>query len=414
MGDSKTDKQSFPLDDVLDCAYDLYKGMNLYDRVGVTLIEDGRKLRCRWMRSNAKDIKLPLGYSSSLENTSLGRLIITRQPRILSDLEAYLRAHPGSDSTRRLVEEGLRSSLTFPLVASGEVSGFVFFSSMTPNFYSDVRMDAFQTITRLISKIVEKATMIEGRWATEEQKTRFLGIASHDLKSPLTIIGSYVDLLLDGLAGELTAQQKVSLGVINGASDQMKSLINDFLDISAIESQKLPMKRRAVDLAALLKAAAKSFVVSATSKSVTLACGCFGHLPPVYVDPHRIEQVINNLLSNAIKFSSAGTTITLRAIPTDHQVRISVADQGCGIPKKELNTLFTPYATHHHSTDGHSMGLGLAICRYIIDAHGGKIWVESELHRGSVFSFTLPVQGREIYARVNDQLERMSLTISGK
>jgi diguanylate cyclase (GGDEF)-like protein len=150
------------LDEVLNFVYDSFRSLIPYDRIGLALIERrGKIVRARWARSQALDIKIPQGYWVPLKGSTLANIIDTGEPRILNDLEAYLAEHPNSDSTRRVVEEGMRSSLTCPLIAKGRPTGFIFFSSMERNAYCEDHQDLFRRIAGQLSIIVEKSRLYE-------------------------------------------------------------------------------------------------------------------------------------------------------------------------------------------------------------------------------------------------------------
>lgn len=150
------------LDEVLGHVYDSFHNVIPYDRIGLSLLEnEGRTLRERWVRSRAPEIRIPRGYAAPMHASSLQQIIETGRPRILNDLVAYLRDHPDSDSTRRIVDEGMRSSLTCPLVAMGKEVGFMFFSSMEPHTYENVHVEIFQQIAGQMAAIFEKSNLYE-------------------------------------------------------------------------------------------------------------------------------------------------------------------------------------------------------------------------------------------------------------
>jgi diguanylate cyclase (GGDEF)-like protein len=150
------------IDDVLDQIYENFFSLIPYDRIGLALLEEGQRVvRAYWARSEAAQIKLPLGYSAGLAGSSLENIISTRRPRILNDLAAYLKDHPESDSTRRIVAEGMRSSLTCPLVVKKQPVGFLFFSSMKKNTYSEAHQELFLKIADQMAMILEKGRIYQ-------------------------------------------------------------------------------------------------------------------------------------------------------------------------------------------------------------------------------------------------------------
>ena len=383
------------LDEVLDYAYGSLHSVIPYHRIGFSLLEEKNTvLRAYWVRSETSDLRLGKDYSAEMKGSSLEKVLQTGEPRILNDLESYLKAHSRSDSTRRIVAEGMRSSLTCPLVASGKPIGFLFFSSRQAHAYQDAHVELFQEIAGQLALTLEKSRLYEQVVRLNELKNRFLGVAAHDLRSPITLIKGYADLFEDGALGALAPGQKRSIQIIQKHCDKMIAMVRDLLDVSAIEAGHLAMERQEIDLAAYLKESAQDSALLAQAKSIEFALEIPEDLPKVSIDPNRIDQVINNLVSNAIKFSMPKTRIVLRAVLLEGAVAISVADQGQGIPREEISKMFQYFGrTSILPTAGEkSTGLGLAIAKRMVEAHGGKIKGESQPGKGSTFTFTLPLK----------------------
>ncbi len=383
------------LDEVLDYAYGSLRAIIPYSRIGFSLLEEnGALLRAYWARSESPLIKIGKGYSAGMRGSSLEKVLQTGKPRILNDLEGYLKDHPGSKSTRDIVEEGMRSSLTCPLIASGKPVGFLFFSSTQVDNYRNAHTELFQEIAGQLALTLEKSRLYEELVRFNDLKNKFLGMAAHDLRSPIAVIEGYADLLTDGLMGELDETQKKPIRAIAEYCDKMLALINDLLDVSAIESGHLTLVLQEIDLATFLRENARYNTLLAKAKSIELVLEIPEGLPKVSMDPSRIDQAINNLITNAIKFSKPQSRITLRAISRDQEVVISVTDQGQGIPPSEISKLFHYFGkTNVLPTAGEkSTGLGLAIAKRMVEAHGGKIEVVSQSGKGSTFAFTLPLK----------------------
>jgi signal transduction histidine kinase len=387
------------LEEVLNYLYDSFRPLIPYDRIGFALLEDeGRVLRAHWARTEAPKLRIYVGYAAPMTGSSLQNIIETRQPRILNDLTAYLADHPASESTRLAVAEGIRSSLTCPLIALGRPLGFLFFSSMHPDTYAGVHVEVFQAIAGQLGLIVEKGRLYEQLVQLNQEKNRFLGIAAHDLRSPLGIIKGYLDLLLDGDLGAVAPEHAALLERMKRISERMLGLINDLLDVSAIEAGRLEIRPEAIDVNSFLQSCRQANELAARAKSIELALDLPKSLPPIWIDAARVDQVMDNLISNAIKFSYPHTQVTISArsvvqapdVPPG--VEISVVDQGQGIPAVELPRMFQPFSTISvRPTAGEkSTGLGLVIAQRIVEAHGGHIRVESAVGKGSCFSFTLP------------------------
>ena len=227
-------------------------------------------------------------------------------------------------------------------------------------------------------------------------KGEFLSHVSHELRSPLGVVHQFTTILLDGLGGSLTPEQREYLEITLRNVNQLKGMIDDLLEASRADVGKLAVRRSSIPLQNVIAEAVKSQQPIAAQKDISLKPSVSDKLPFVYADPARILQVLTNLLDNAIKFSQPKTTITLRAQPFEedpHFVRISVADCGCGIKREEADRIFDRLYQVKDSVDEsrRGLGLGLYICKQVVDLHGGSIWVKAKPGAGSTFHFTLPV-----------------------
>lgn len=226
-----------------------------------------------------------------------------------------------------------------------------------------------------------------------EQKNRFLGMAAHDLRNPLSLVLSFSGLLLEEIGVHLNEEQLDYLKIIQDQSDFMLDMVNNFLDISTIEAVGLQINKSATDLKSLISKnfARNQFLFQ--KKPIFLHLTCPEEIPVLLIDKSKIEQVLNNLLSNAAKFSSPGSNVFLTVTLDTEKVTVSVKDHGPGIPLGEKEKLFKAFSQASAiSTAGESStGLGLLITKQIINGHHGEIWVESELGKGAAFYFTLPI-----------------------
>ena len=226
-----------------------------------------------------------------------------------------------------------------------------------------------------------------------ESKSRFLGMAAHDLRNPIGIIRSYGEFLLNQTSDETPVGTVEFLNEIISMCDFMLSLLNDLLDITKIEAGKVRLKKQDVDLIALV---ARNLVLNqrlADKKQIQLKFFHREPVPRLFVDPLRIDQILNNLLSNAIKFSPAETTVTVEVFRSVTHVTLSVKDEGPGIPEDEIPRLFQPFPqiSVQSTNDEPSTGLGLAITRRLVMAHLGQIHVESQEGRGTAFYVSFPI-----------------------
>ncbi|MGK2857423.1 MAG: sensor histidine kinase [Thermoanaerobaculia bacterium] len=225
-----------------------------------------------------------------------------------------------------------------------------------------------------------------------ELKNQFLGMAAHDLRSPLAVIRTYADFLNEDLADAMNAEQKEFISIIAGSSDFMLRLIEDLLDVSAIEAGRLELELVETDLVPVVEHNVARSRMVAERKGIELKLELSGPIPRVNADARRIEQVLTNLISNAIKYSAPGTTVTVAMNSIEGAVSIAVRDQGQGIPEDEVAQLFRPFGrTSVRGTAGEkSTGLGLLIVRKIVEGHRGSVAVTSRVGEGSEFRVTIP------------------------
>ncbi|MDP3445820.1 MAG: HAMP domain-containing sensor histidine kinase [Ignavibacteria bacterium] len=224
-------------------------------------------------------------------------------------------------------------------------------------------------------------------------KNQFLGMAAHDLRNPLGVIMGYCEYLIEEMEEEGSTDHATILNSILASSSFMLHLLNDLLDVSAIESGNLNLSLVKTDLIPIVEKNVELNNVIAAKKNITINITQSEPIPEIVFDIGKIEQVLNNLISNAVKFSQRGTSVSIKIIKSNTDVVVSVNDQCQGIPNDELEKLFKPFEkTSVRSTAGEkSTGLGLSIVRKLVLGHKGKIWVESEVGKGSTFYFSLPI-----------------------
>jgi PAS domain S-box-containing protein len=225
----------------------------------------------------------------------------------------------------------------------------------------------------------------------DRMKTDFIATVSHELRTPMTSIKGSLGLVLGGVAGPLPEDVRELLSIAMNNTDRLVRLINDILDVSRIEAGKLEIRRQTLSVADSVMRAVREMQGYADQRAITMTTVVPDDLPRVLADADRLQQVLVNLLSNAIKFSDEGSTVTLTAGHEPAGVWVRVEDTGPGIDESQHSAIFEKF----HRVDNASSrrtggsGLGLAICKAIVEEHGGQIWVESEVGKGSAFTFTL-------------------------
>jgi NtrC-family two-component system sensor histidine kinase KinB len=221
-------------------------------------------------------------------------------------------------------------------------------------------------------------------------KSEFIATASHELRTPLTSVQMSVHLLLEGAVGELTDKQRTVLRSCREDCERLEKLMRDLLDLSKIEGGESAPNRAPVHVGDLISAATGVLKRRADAKQVALVAEVPSDLPPVLADRAQIERVVTNLLTNALRYTDAGGSIQVRAARRDGHVAVSVTDTGRGIPPEYLTSIFDKFAQIPGAPSG-GAGLGLAISKRIVEAHGGQIVVKSVVGRGTTFTFTLQV-----------------------
>jgi len=231
----------------------------------------------------------------------------------------------------------------------------------------------------------------EGLQALDRLKDEFISMSAHELKTPLTSMFSLSQQMSGKELGELTKKQEKALGIISRGVERLRGSVEKILEISRLESGRMELYKEKLQLSALIQAVAVRTKPLAELKKISLTQE-IPELPLVEADGGRMATVLTNLIENAIKFTPKGGKVTVEAEHGGDQVIVRVRDTGVGIAKKDLPKLFTKFFQVDHTKLG--AGLGLSICKRLVEAHGGEIWCESGLEKGSTFSFTLPVKGR--------------------
>ncbi len=227
----------------------------------------------------------------------------------------------------------------------------------------------------------------------ERMKSDFVSMVSHEIRTPMTSISGYVDLLLDGDAGELSPMQQEFLDIVKTSADRLLTLVSELLDVNRIEAGHTDIEQMPVDVATLIYSAGDSLHPQFTAKHQHWTTDIPAHLPNVNGDADRITQILMNLLSNAQKYTPVAGTIGVSARAEGNTMRIAVSDTGVGLSDDEKEKLFTKFfrAQNRATREEGGTGLGLTITRSLIELHGGQIDVQSTPGKGSTFSFTLPL-----------------------
>jgi signal transduction histidine kinase/DNA-binding response OmpR family regulator len=309
----------------------------------------------------------------------------------------------------------IRSFLGAPLMSATEVYGWlVLLEKQNGGEFSEEDERMATTLAAQAAVAYENAVLSERlrRNAEELDRTRreqlemkdeFISHVSHELRSPLSALHQFTTILLDGLAGEVNSEQREYLEIILRNSLQLRDMIGDLLEVTRAQAGKLTIEPQPISLCDLFRPMIQTYEQRAAGKGIAFLTSCPPDLPLVQADSNRIGQVLSNLLDNALKFSTHGAiSMSGHRDEDDEFVRIAVADNGCGISADSLPKIFDRLYQSPNTLElsRRGLGLGLYICKHLVELHGGRIWAESKEDAGTTVFFTVPV--RTIQERNNE------------
>jgi signal transduction histidine kinase/CheY-like chemotaxis protein len=321
-----------------------------------------------------------------------------------------------SDYGVDLVGEPANSWLGVPLVVAGEVLGVMAVQDYTREAaYDEHDLELLTAVASQTAIALESARLYEEAVETAERlrevdrlKSQFLANMSHELRTPLNSIIGFSRVVLKGIDGPITEQQREDLEAIYNSGQHLLGLINDILDVSKIEAGKMELDFEPVNLKEIIKGVMSTAIALVKDKPIELQQSIPSDLPTITADERRVRQILLNLVSNAAKFTDEGSIRVAAEVDTAgarqdtagaREIRLSVTDTGRGIGQEEMETVFEPFTQVDASTtrEHGGTGLGLTISHSFVQLHGGRMWVESELGEGSTFTFTLPIEGPPSY-----------------
>lgn len=321
------------------------------------------------------------------------RTLRTGDAQLLAEVDDAVLADMsvGAEHLEMLRDLGLSSMLVVPLQARGRTLGALTLARTgSAPCYGPDDVEPARELARRAALAVDNARLYEEARQAARARDEVLAVVSHDLRNPLHAVLLASTVLEDfSSADQWSARDRQQIRVIRRSAEQMTGLIQDLVDVIALETGAPTLQRERIAAAPLPGGVAELFQAQADGKGVRLACESDPGLPPVEADRGRLLQVFSNLLGNALKFTPSGGTVTLRAAPGDGFVHFSVSDTGPGISAEHLDHVFDRFWRARREERG-GLGLGLAIARGIVEAHGGRIWAESAVGEGSTFHFTVP------------------------
>jgi signal transduction histidine kinase len=380
---------------LIDFVFEATRAIWPTNRLSVAFLEDGgRRLVSHHTQADYEPLLLKKGYAENLAGSSLQRVIANRQPRIINDLEAYAKEHPLSGSTQLILKEGLRSSMTIPLIVEDRAVGVLFRASKKVGAYDDRHLTMNRAIIERLSQAVEKAYRIEQLTEANRAYSEMLGFVSHELKSPVAAMVMHGKLLVDGYLGELSEHQKDHVERMVAKGEFLLSLVGEYLDMARLESGTLKANfRDDVDLVGDVIRPAMD-VIDPLRQEHEMRVSEHGPTDPLHVqcDPMLLKIVMINLLGNAVKYGRPGGEIRVRVEEQDDRFQVSVWNEGPGFPRDQRNRLFKRFSRLNtpELKKPSGTGVGLYSCWQIVELHGGRINARSELGRWAEFFFHIP------------------------
>jgi len=384
------------LDDVIDLLFERTAAIFPFDRLGLSFVEeDGRRVVSRYVRTTYDGVLLGRGYSEDLRDSSLERVLRHGTPRIIDDLQRYLDEHPRSRSTKLLLREGVRSSLTCPLIVEGRIVGFMFRSSRQPRAFTQHHVELQMALTERLSQAVEKAWRIEQLTAANRNYMEMLGFVSHELKNPVASMVTDARVLADGYLGPLDDKQKAKLERLIVKGEYLLDLVREYLDLARVEGGELQVSMQcdvpfvekvvepALELVRAQIEAAGMLLSTELPEQAPLQADC---------DPSLLTIVLVNLLGNAVRYGRPGGGVRLTVSRSAHRLRVAVWNEGPGFSRAERGRLFRKFSRLHTPTSDQRRGTGLGLYNSwrIVQLHHGHIRADAKPGAWAEFTFEIP------------------------
>lgn len=285
--------------------------------------------------------------------------------------------------------------LALPLLRDTRPIGVLYLVSEEQPFKKR-KVDLVTRVADNIAIAVENARLYEALRQANLTKSEFVSTLAHELRTPMTCILGYSDMLKNGIAGELTSEQNEFVEIIARSISRISSIVNDLSDISKIEAGQLRLSLRPVDFNATLDEVMGALQKDVEGKHLRYTCESWDGLPQTYADPERLKQILTILLQNAIQSTPDAGTVTVKVwLSADEPdfIRCAVSDTGAGISPENQLRLFTKFfhIADPAAAEQNGTGLGMTIAKYLVEMHGGRIWLESAPGKGSTFFFTTPI-----------------------
>ncbi len=374
--------------------------------------------------SNQLSLRVSIGYTPQEQQRITRELSVNKQINAQLKDGNMIASSQGPGDINKLIENicHVRHFILIPILTQDNMTGIVFAGNTSDAFaVTEGDTELVSILADQIGQAIENARLFEQVYrsrqvleanvqertkqltkaladvqAISQNKSEFISAVSHELRTPLTSIKGYAAILMAGGVGEIPDKVKDRLEKINKHSDNLVKLINDLLDISRIESGKTEMRIIPHAIPPIVDNVHDLLTPQLKDKTINFVVDIPKGTPSIPMDLSQVERVFINLISNAIKFTPKEGTITLKVVCDEEKATFMISDTGIGIREENIPQLFNEFFRIENEINQNvkGTGLGLALCKKIVEAHGGRIWVTSEAQKGSIFYFTLPLAAK--------------------
>lgn len=368
------------------CVIDIHTPDGGIERVSVAIADPAKRELANHLCAHSVGEK---GYG-------LPEVVRTGRPNLAVDVDdAWIRSISRNPRHFEIVRQlNPRSAMIVPFIARGRVIGALGFAyTQSGRRYGNDDLALAEEFAAIAGLALDNARLFQQSREATGLRDRVLSVVAHDLRNPLNTISLSAELLRERGADEDRAAQHDRLRIIERSVAQANRLIQDLLDVARLEAGEVPLERSPLDTRALVREAVALHRPIADQRSVRLDIEVPASLDRINADHDRIIQVFSNLIGNALKFSPENGRVDVRAEQRAHEIRFAVRDCGPGVPEEDRGQLFNPFWQAQKGAEG--AGLGLAIARAIVEAHGGTIGVDTRVGEGSTFWFMLPTASTE-------------------
>jgi signal transduction histidine kinase len=378
--------------EILDSPYDELQTLVPFDRLEYAVVDDtGYELRTEWFRATYDSHLIPLGHSYRRTRQ------VSKDPRyrvatIDNDMPSYAVHRPRDHPVNLLVREGIKSSLSCPLVVDGQMKGFLFFNRRRHDGYTSHHAALIHLIAGHLASTIEQSKLnqqLKDRNALlqelEQSRLEFIASISHELRTPLTAVVGFASEMQDRLDSFSTEELRQFAGVIVAQSSEVAGIVEDLLVITRAEAGHLAVIPTPINITSEISSIKDALSDDRPAQRISLDLT----EAVAWADPLRVRQIVRNLLSNAQRYGGDDVHVTVRSSETE--VIIAVSDNGSGIPEKDRDLVFQAYGRSHCSdSKPGSIGLGLTVSRYLAEAMQGTLEYD-RIDGDTTFTITLPI-----------------------